>query len=83
MIRPSSPNNYSSPDLFSSSEEQELKNELERVQDENAGLKQQLEIQTQVFIYVFNLIITYLLFRLMLNLKNYLLLPLELIFNID
>jgi hypothetical protein len=31
-------------------DQQELKNELERMQDENAGLKQQLEIQTQVFL---------------------------------
>ncbi|CAF0894314.1 unnamed protein product [Rotaria sordida] len=47
-IRPSSPTNYSSSDLNLSNDQQELKNELDRVQEENAGLKQQLEIQTQV-----------------------------------
>ncbi|CAF2361600.1 unnamed protein product [Rotaria sp. Silwood2] len=47
-IRPLSPANHSSQDLNLSIDQQELKNEFERVQDENAGLKQQLEIQTQV-----------------------------------
>ncbi|CAF4254558.1 unnamed protein product, partial [Rotaria magnacalcarata] len=45
---PSSPNAHASQDLYLSSDQQELKLELERVQDENAGLKQQLDIQTQV-----------------------------------
>jgi hypothetical protein len=36
------------PDLNLSSEHLEFKNECERLQEENAGLKQQLEIQTQV-----------------------------------
>lgn len=49
-VRPSSPNTHVPIDLNVSSDQQELKSELERVQDENAGLKQQLEIQTQVFI---------------------------------
>ncbi|CAF3382991.1 unnamed protein product [Rotaria socialis] len=47
-IRPSSPNTHTSQDLNLSSDQQELKLELERAQDENAGLKQQLDIQTQV-----------------------------------
>ncbi|CAF5200598.1 unnamed protein product, partial [Rotaria magnacalcarata] len=45
---PSSPNAHTSQDLYLSSDQQELKLELEHVQDENAGLKQQLDIQTQV-----------------------------------
>ncbi len=43
-----SPNSSSMPDLNLSSEHLEFKNECERLQEENAGLKQQLEIQTQV-----------------------------------
>jgi hypothetical protein len=50
FVRPSSPTNHPSQDLNLSIDQQELKNELERMQDENAGLKQQLEIQTQVFL---------------------------------
>ncbi len=49
--RSSSPTNPSLQDLNLSSDQQELKNELERTQEENAGLKQQLEIQTQVLIF--------------------------------
>jgi hypothetical protein len=51
FTRSSSPTNHTSPDLNLSSDQLELKNELERIQDENAGLKQQLEIQTQVLIF--------------------------------
>ncbi len=47
-FRPSSPNNHSIPDLNLSNDQLEFKNEFERIQEENAGLKQQLEIQTQV-----------------------------------
>ena len=47
-FRSSSPNTYAVQDLNLSSDQLEMKNELERVQEENAGLKQQLEIQTQV-----------------------------------
>ncbi|CAF0972767.1 unnamed protein product [Adineta steineri] len=47
-MRPVSPITHPSQDLNFSSDYQEVKNELERTQEENAGLKQQLEIQTQV-----------------------------------
>jgi hypothetical protein len=47
-FQPSSLNNSSVQELNLSNEQLEFKNECERLQEENAGLKQQLEIQTQV-----------------------------------
>ena len=46
--RSSSPNIQPIQDVNLTSDQLELKKEYDRVQEENAGLKQQLEIQTQV-----------------------------------
>lgn len=46
--RSSSPNILPIQDVNLTSDQLELKREYDRIQDENAGLKQQLEIQTQV-----------------------------------
>lgn len=47
-FRPSSPTNYTIQDVNLTNDQLEFKNEYERMQEENAGIKQQLEIQTQV-----------------------------------